>query len=171
MCISTIFCQQGVWPVLKDTYSKLHYYCCTFQNQSIWHKNENINCICLTLPHCVFSNVSSNFLPQKRRSHIGCIWLTFPHYVFSNVPSNYYLHQRMLNHTGGICLTCLPCAFLNVSSNSLPERMQNHIGYICLTFPTVRFHVFLQIACLRGYKVTLVTFVWLFSNVYFQMCP
>ena len=38
-------------------------------------------------------------------------------------------------------------------------------------FPTVRFHVFLQIDCLRGCKVTLVAFVWLFSTVRFHVCP
>ena len=30
--------------------------------------------------------------------------------------------------------TFLHCAFLNVSSNCLPERMKSHIGCICLTF-------------------------------------
>ena len=34
----------------------------------------------------------------------------------------------------------------------------------------MRFHVSPQMACLRGCKVTLVTFVWLFSIVRFQMC-
>ena len=42
--------------------------------------------------------------------------------------------------------------------------MHNHISCIC-------FEVCLQRACLRGGKVTLVTFVWFFFNVYFQKCP
>ena len=46
----------------------------------------NIGCIFSPL-HCVFSNVASNHLPEKRHSHIGCICLTFLHCVFSNVPS------------------------------------------------------------------------------------
>ena len=38
-------------------------------------------------------------------------------------------------------------------------------------FSTVRFQMCLQIACMRRCKVTLVAFVWLFSAVRFQMCP
>ena len=45
--------------------------------------------------------------------------------------------------------------------------MQSHIGCICLAFfSTVHFHVFPQMACLKGCKVTLVTFVWLFPTVH-----
>ena len=40
---------------------------------------SHIDCICLTSPHCVFSNVSSNGLPGKMNSHIGCICLTLWH--------------------------------------------------------------------------------------------
>ena len=40
----------------------------------------------------------------------------------------------MLLKIGRICFTFLQCAFLNVSSNRLPERMQSRIGCICSTF-------------------------------------
>ena len=41
---------------------------------------------CLTtFLHCVFSNVPSSPLPDRRHCHIGCIYLTFLHCVFSNV--------------------------------------------------------------------------------------
>ena len=37
--------------------------------------------------HHVFSNVSSDFMPERMHSHIGCIYWTFLHCVISNVPS------------------------------------------------------------------------------------
>ena len=46
---------------------------------------NHIGCICSTFPHCVFSNVSSNCLPERMQSHIGCICSTFLHCAFSNV--------------------------------------------------------------------------------------
>ena len=67
------------------------------------------------------------------QSRIGCICLSFFHCVFSNVSSN-RLPERMQNHIGCICLTFLHCVFSNVSSNVLCERRQSHIGYICSTF-------------------------------------
>ena len=66
---------------------------------------SHIGYICLTFPHCAFSCVSSNGLPERMQSHIGYICLTFPH-----------------------------CACSCVSSNCLPKRMQIHIGCICLAF-------------------------------------
>ena len=38
-------------------------------------------------------------------------------------------------------------------------------------FSAVHFQMFPQITCLRGNIITLVAFVWLFSTVRFQMCP
>ena len=49
--------------------------------------------------------------------------------------------------------------------------MQSHIGCICLTFLHCAIHVSPQMACLRGCKVTLVTFVWLFPTVHFHVFP
>ena len=77
-----------------------------------------------TFLHCVFSNVSSNRLPEKRRSHIGYI-----------------------------CLTFLHCAFSNVSSNGLHEKRHSRIGCICLTFLQT-FQMSPQTACLRKGIVT-----------------
>ena len=85
-----------------------------------------------TFYHRVFSNVSSNGLPEMMHSHIGYIYLVFLHCVFSYVYSN-NLDQSMHSHTGSICLTFLHCAFSNVSSDHLPRRMYSHIGCICLT--------------------------------------
>ena len=64
---------------------------------------SHIDSICLTFLHCVFSNVGSNCLPEKRHSHIGYICLTFLHCVFSNVPTNGLL-EKMHSHIGCICL-------------------------------------------------------------------
>ena len=73
-----------------------------------------------TFLHCVFSNVSSNRLPEQKQSHIGCICLTFLHCAFSNVFSN-RLPEKRHNHNGCICLTwwhlhplngCHNCPFL-----------------------------------------------------------
>ena len=51
--------------------------------------------------HCVFSNVPSKHLDQRKQSRIDYMCFIFPH-----------------------------CAFLHVSSNRLPERMHSHIGCI-----------------------------------------
>ena len=51
----------------------------------------------------MFSNVSSNRLPEKWQIHIGCN-----------------------------CLAFLHCSFSNGSSHCLPPKRQNHIGCICL---------------------------------------
>ena len=38
---------------------------------------NHIDCICFTFLHCVFSNGSSNRLPEKMHSRIGCIHMTY----------------------------------------------------------------------------------------------
>ena len=85
---------------------------------------------CLIFLHCVFSNDSSNGLPERMHNHIGCIYLTFLHYVFSNVSPN-RPPQRMQSHTGCMCWSFLHCAFLNASLNGLPWRRYIHTGCIC----------------------------------------
>ena len=55
---------------------------------------SHIGCICLTFPHCAFSNVSLNRLPEKKHSCIGCIYLTFLHCAFLNVFSNGLLEKK-----------------------------------------------------------------------------
>ena len=85
--------------------------------------HNHTGCICLIFPHCVFSNASSNGLLDGMHSHTGCICVSFHHCVFLNVCfdvsflyvySN-YLHQKRQNHTDGIYLTFLCCAFSNAS--------------------------------------------------------
>ena len=94
---------------------------------------SRIGCICLTFPHCGFSNEPSNSVHGRMQSYIGCICLTFLHCAFSNVSSN-RLPEKMQSHTGCICLTFLHCSFSNDPSNGLPEKRQSRIGCICLTF-------------------------------------
>ena len=42
---------------------------------------------------------------------------------------------------------------------------------VCISYYTVRFQMSPQIACLLGYKLTLVALVGLSSTMRFQMCP
>ena len=76
-----------------------------------------------------------------------------------------------LIHIGCICLTFLHCAFLNVSSNGLPEKRHSLMVAFAWLFSTVCFQMCPQITCLRRGKVTLVAFAWLFSTVHIQMSP
>ena len=75
-------------------------------------KHSRIGFICFL--NCVFANVSSNVLPEKRHSHIGCICSAFLHCVFSNVSSN-CLPEKRQSYIGCICLVFLHCVFSNVS--------------------------------------------------------
>ena len=70
------------------------------------HQQILIQCIsnALTFLHCVFSNVSSNYLPEMMHNHIGCIYLTFSHSIVSNVSSN-HLSERKKSHIGCTCVT------------------------------------------------------------------
>ena len=78
-----------------------------------------------------------------------------------NFPNNFVSSTSMQSHIGRNCLTFLHCAFLNVSSNCLPEKRHSHTDYICLLFSTVSYQMFPQIDCPRRCKVTLAGFVWL----------
>ena len=93
--------------------------------------------ICLTFLHCVFSNASSNVLPERRHKPISCIYLTFLHCVFSNVSAK-QCHRQLQSRIGCIFFTFLHCGvhnvFSNVSSNCLPQKKHNCIGCICLAF-------------------------------------
>ena len=42
--------------------------------------HNRTGCICLSFLQCVFSNVSSNYRPERIQSHTAC--LSFLHYVF-----------------------------------------------------------------------------------------
>ena len=83
---------------------------------------------CLTFLHCALSNVSSNWLPLKMKSHIDCMSSTFPQ-VWKHCDLIFY-----------------HCAFLNILSNCLPLWRQSHIGCIYSTFSHVwkshRLHLF-----------------------------
>ena len=111
--------------------------------------------------HCVFLNVPSNCLHERRLNHngsiflffstmcfqmhhqiaskrecicyTGCICVTFLCWVFSYGPSN-VLPKRIHNHTDCICFDFSPRCFLYGSSNRLRERTQSHIGCIWLPF-------------------------------------
>ena len=74
-------------------------------------------------------------------SHIGYIWLTFLIKLFSREQAkSHWLH---LFNISTVCFQTSP-------------KLYNHTGYICLTFLHCVFKN--QIACLIGYKITLVAF-------------
>ena len=74
--------------------------------------------ILFTFQHCVFSNVSSNCLPERMQTHTGNICLPFLHCVFSNGLSK-HVHKQIHNHTGCICLTFLCHLSLSLESHWL----------------------------------------------------
>ena len=100
-------------------------------------------------------------------SCIGCICLAFLHCAFLNVSSN-GLPERMQSHTGCICLSFHDCAFSNISLKNLTPSKRIHTGSIFFLTP-VCFHMCPQIAFPRRCIVTLVAFDGLFSSVCFQM--
>ena len=67
-----------------------------------------------------------------------------------------------------ICFTQLLNVFFSskVFSSCLPARTHSYIGRICLFFSSVHHQM-----RLGGGITTLIAFVFLFSNVCFQMCP
>ena len=69
---------------------------------------------------CVFSNVSSNGLPENRQSHIACICLVSLRCVFSNEFSN-GLYDKMHYHIGCICLTFLHTLRLQMCPHRMPQ--------------------------------------------------
>ena len=87
----------------------IYYICVTFlccvSHLCVFSKYLHRGCTCSTFLHCVFSNESSNCLPQRMKTHIGCI-----------------------------CLICLHCAFLNVPLKNMTENIQSCIGCIYMAF-------------------------------------
>ena len=69
---------------------------------------NHIGCICLTFPHCAFSNGSSNWSLERMHSRIGCICLIFHHSVSSNV-SPMHSVRSMHSHSG--CIFSTTCLF------------------------------------------------------------
>ena len=102
--------------------------------QIVYSRGCIVGCIWLAFLHCVFSNVSSNCLHQRKHSHIGCICLIFYFHVFAYASSN-WMNMRMHSHIGYICLIFLHCVFSYVPSKCLPGRMHKGIGGICLVSP------------------------------------
>ena len=64
---------------------------------------------------------------------IDCICFTHLQCAFLNVSSNGMPEKRQ-SHNGCICLAFLHCVFSSVSSKRLHNRTHNHIGCICSTF-------------------------------------
>ena len=128
-----------------------------------------LGCICLTWLYCVFSNVSSKYLDQRRYNRIGCIGLAFLQCAFSCASSS-FLFETMHDCTGCIYLSFSHCSFPNASSKYLNQIMQNHNVCIYTNFSFVCLKIYPQILCIQGCILTPLAFVWRFSAMYFQMC-
>ena len=74
-------------------------------------------------------------------------------------------YSTAMCYIGCIYLTFLHCALSCVSSNGLPERMQSHIGSIFWLFSAVYFQMCPQMACMRRGIITLIAFMWLYGMV------
>ena len=79
-------------------------------------------------PLCISKRLLKLAAIEDEKSH----WLhffTFLHCAFLNVSSN-CLPERMKSHIGCICLTFLHCVFSNVSSKELCDKRRSRIGNI-----------------------------------------
>ena len=124
-----------------------------------------ISCIYLTFLYCVFSNVSSNGLPDRCIVTLDAFVLGFLLCSFSNM-------SRRHIHTGCICLIFFHCVLSSVSSNCRPQRIQRRTGCICFDLSPLCVQKWvLKCDLPREYGITLVAFVWFFSAVCFQMPP
>ena len=157
---------------------------------------SHIDCICWTFLHCVFLNVFSNCLLEKRHSRIGCICLTFLHCASLNVSSNRLPGRRhWLFDFSQLCIftlylfKCLvkmfawkdarshslhffyfsPVCFSNVSSNGMTERMQSHTSCSSLTFPHCTFSKVSSNCLPERMHIRIGCIFWLFSTVSIQM--
>ena len=128
----------------------------------------HIRCGCIFgfSPLCLFKCLVKLFDWKDARSQ-SLHLVGFSPVCFSNVFSN-GMTGRMQSHTSCICPIFLHCTFSKVSSNCLPERRHICIGCIFWLFSTVSIQMSGQIVSLQVCKVTLVTFVWLFSSVFFK---
>ena len=79
------------------------------------------SCTSFILFHCVFSSVSSNWLPEGMHSHIGYICLNFLHGEFSSESSKYPDHMRH-SCTVYICVVFPHCVFSYESSDDAHKR-------------------------------------------------
>ena len=72
------------------------------------------------------------------QSHIGCTCKICLQSAFLNVSSN-CLPEQMQSHIGRICDFSPQSGLISVSSNQLPSEMHSHIGCICSVFLEVEF--------------------------------
>ena len=95
----------ALWMVLVVAFTK--YVLCMINLAKVTKRCQKLPNVA-NIFHCVFSNVSSNGLPEKTHSRIRCICLTLLHCAFSNVSSK-NLDQCMQNYTG--CIFSPSCVF------------------------------------------------------------
>ena len=92
-----------------------------------------IGCIYLTCLHCVFLNVFSMYLDQRRHNRIGCIGLAFPRCAFS------------FSH----------CVFPNASSNFLDQKCEMTLFAFVTIFSPVYLQMHPRMVCMQDCLLTL----------------
>ena len=150
-----------------NLYSTKHVFSCVPSDGRVGRMHSNTDYIRLILLHCVFSNVSSNCLPQRMQNYTGGICWTFLHYGLSYVSSK-NLDQ---SHTGCICFVFLHCGFSKFPQIACPRRCKVTLFAFVRPLSPVGFHMSPQIGCIIACIVTPVAFILLFSAVVCQMCP
>ena len=172
---------------------------------------SHTGCICLTLLHCVFSNVPWRCLSWRAYFHTGCIFdfsllciikfasnrlfcvSNFSHVndllgmtplqfvilsldrvtAFQKEPK--YFATKVSQQNSVCCGSFLSKKTLTFQGPPVPRSLDichPELGYILFaTLPPWNKCFKREIACLRGCKIKLFTFVWLFSAVFFYMFP
>ena len=112
--------------------------------------------------------ISNNMRLKLHKSNINKLFATFSHVCLTKL---YILPFYVPNKIIYLYFSNTICRKSKWLNEKLDYELRN-IGMVhCVFFPVGYFQMSSQIACLRRGIITLVTFVWLFSNVYFQMCP
>ena len=113
-----------------------------------------IGCICLTCFHCIFLNVSSMYLDQRRHNRIGCIGLAFPRCAFSSASSG-FLFDTVHTCNGCICLSFSHCVFPNASSNFLDQKCEMTLFAFVTIFTPVCLQMHPWMVCMQDCLLTL----------------
>ena len=107
-------------------------------------------------------------VPVVKNNQIDKNTLRFTCYTFPHCASSNGLHGRIHNHTDYIStLSVFKCA---LKMHAQVDKKITSIA-ILLIFSAVAFQRFPHDTSTRAQKVTLIAFVWLFSNVRFYICP
>ena len=132
-----------------------------------WAQNSDHGLSYRLFPIVIFdANIQSQ--GEKKKSKAICFVIILAKVPTTNFKRNEALdicefHKLNLLYFSPMCLKLIFKCFLRLFAH---EDALSHDAFVRL-FPTMRFQMRPKIACLRGCKVTLVSFVCLFSTVRF----